>query len=121
MRFIALTPLKFRNLEIKIGDTFRPKNEDSIKGLLAEGKVRPVAEVMGGKYRELTDWMHSFDLGRDELKETLPGLYMDIQNAIERLDSAFINEDLTAFQGALERVKSLYTQSLLKCGRKNSI
>jgi hypothetical protein len=41
VKYMTLIPLKFTNKELKIGETFTPKNEDAIKGLLAEGKVRP--------------------------------------------------------------------------------
>jgi hypothetical protein len=82
--------------------------------LESEKGVRPLSDVMAEKYRELTDWLHQFDLTRDEIKETLPSLYLNIQNAIENLDRAFVNEDMTAFQDALDRVKALYlrTQSV---------
>ena len=116
MRYVALAPLKFTNKELKSGDIFTPKNEESIKTLLAEGKVRPVSNFMGDKYKELTAWLHEFDLTGDEIKETLPGLYQNIQEAIERLDSAFLNEDLIAFQDALNRVKELYTEALNRTG-----
>jgi len=39
-------------VELTSGDTFKPKNEEAIKTLLAEGKVRPVSEVIAKKYRE---------------------------------------------------------------------
>jgi len=80
--------------------------------------VKAVLEVMGEKYRELTAWLHQFDLGRDELKETLPGLYLDIQDCIQRLDKAFINEDLIVFRDAVGKVKLLYTEALFKCDRR---
>lgn len=121
MRFIALTTIKFKNKEVKEGDTFIPKNEEAIKTLLAEGKVRPVSEVMAEKYRELTNWLHQFDLTDDEIKETLPELHIDIQSAIETLDDAFANEDLKAFHDSLERLKALYTEALFKCGRKVAV
>ena len=78
-------------------------------------------EVMSQKYNELAEWLHSHDLTSDEIKETLPGLYLDIQDVIERLDNAFIVEDLTGFQDALDRIKLLYTEALLKCGRNVAI
>ncbi|MEW6214968.1 MAG: hypothetical protein AB1478_07195 [Nitrospirota bacterium] len=118
MKYVTLAPLKFKNCEIKAGDTFKLKNIEAIRPLLAEGKVRPLSEIMGEKYRELTGWLHQFDLGRDELKETLPELYQDIQNTIQSLDDAFANEDMPAFQDALNRVKMLYTEALFKCGRR---
>ena len=116
MRYVALAPLKFTNKELKSGDTFTPKKEEAIQTLLAEGKVRLLSDFMHDKYRELTAWLHEFDLTGDEIKETLPELYQNIQEAIERLDNACINEDLIAFQDALNRVKALYTEALNRTG-----
>jgi hypothetical protein len=111
-----LVPLKFINKEFEPGDTFKPKNEEAIRELLAEVKVRPVAEVMCEKYKKLTEWLHEHTLSADEIKETLPSLYRDIQDAIERLDTAFVNEDLQAFQCALDQIRLLYAEALFKCG-----
>jgi hypothetical protein len=53
VRYITHIPIILKTssgeVDLKIGDTFRPKSEDAIKGLLAEGKVRPVIEVMAEK------------------------------------------------------------------------
>lgn len=121
MRFITMIPIKFTNKELKFGDTFTPKNEAALKGLLSEGKVKLVADVMTEKYTQLTDWLHSYDLIGNEIRDTLSSLYEAIQRAIEDMDSAFYAEDLTAFQDALDRVRSLYTEALLKCGRKVAV
>lgn len=86
--------------------------------LESEKEVMPLKEVMAQEYQKLVDWLHQFDLGRDEIKETLPELYMDIQDAIEALDSAFAIEDMTAFQDALDKGRLLYTEALFKCGRR---
>jgi hypothetical protein len=80
--------------------------------LESEKEVRPLSDVMSDKYQTLTDWLHRFDLTSEEVKETFPGLYVDIQDAIERLDSAFYKEDLPAFQDSLERIKTLYTEAI---------
>ncbi|MEW6215918.1 MAG: hypothetical protein AB1478_12070, partial [Nitrospirota bacterium] len=117
MRYMTLVPLKFTNKELHPGEIFTPKNKDAIRGLLAEGKVRPLSEVMAEKYRALTDWLHQFDLTGD----VLPELYLDIQDAIERLDDAFYREDLPAFQDALDRVRLLFTEGLFRCGRRVAI
>lgn len=125
MRYLTTIPIKLKThdgeIKLKPGDTFTPKNEDAIKRLLAEGKVRPLRNVLAEKYQSLTDWLHQFDIGRDELKETLPELYMDIQDAIETLDSAFAIEDMTAFQDAFNKVRLLYTETLFKCGRRIAV
>jgi hypothetical protein len=125
MRYLTTIPIKLKTsdgeVELRPGDTFKPKSEEAIKGLLTDGKVKPVAEVMAEKYQSLTGWLHSFDPGSDELKETLPGLYMDIQDAIERFDKAFLIEDLPVFQDNLERIRLLYTEALFSCGRRIAI
>lgn len=115
---MGFTPLY---IYIKAGDIFRPKSEEAIRTLIDNGMVRPISEVIAEEYRGLTNWLHQFDLTVDELKETLPGLYQDIQDAIHSLDDAFANEDIPAFQDALNRVKMLYTEALFKCGRRVAV
>jgi hypothetical protein len=41
MKYMTLVPLKFTNKELKPGDTFKPKDEEAIKELLAEGFIKP--------------------------------------------------------------------------------
>ena len=125
MKFQTLIPLRFETsqgvIELKPGDTFEPKDEEAIRWLLIDGRVRPLSDVMAEKYRELTGWLHQFDLTVDELKETLPGLYQDIQDAIESLDNSFVTEDLAAFQDAFNKVRELYTEALFKDGRRVAV
>lgn len=83
------------------------------------GDDRAVREVLAEKYTGLCEWLSQFNhLTDDEIRENLPNIYQDIQNAIERLDSAFLAEDITAFEESLSRVKKLYAKALLRCGRK---
>lgn len=89
-----------------------------LRSWLLEGeKTMSVKETMAGQYKELTKWLAQFNLLSVEIKETLPELYQDIQDCIQRLDNTFINEDMPAFQNALERIRLLYTEALFKCGR----
>jgi hypothetical protein len=118
MKYVTLIPINFINKALQINDVFSLKNEDAIKELLVEGEVRPVRDVMTEEYRELTSWLHQHNLSRDEIKETLPGLYSDIQTAIDMLDHAFVGEDMQAFHDALDRVRSLYAEALIRCGRR---
>ena len=67
---------------------------------------------MAHEYQSLTDWLHQFNFSVDEIKEALPRLCQDIQDAKERLDKAFAQEDLLAFRSALERLKTLYVEAL---------
>ena len=117
MRYLTTIPLKLKTdngeVDLQPGDTFIPKNEDALGGLLAEDKVKPVPEVMAELYREITDWLHQHTLSGDEIKETLPNLYADIQDSIDRLDAAFVREDLPAFRNMLIGIKQLYTKALL--------
>jgi len=82
-----------------------------------ERQNRPVRDILSEKYNQIAEWLHSHDLTSEEIKESLPELYQDIQDAIEKLDYAFINEDLTVFQDSLNKIKGLYTEAMLRCGR----
>lgn len=125
MRYLTTIPIRLKTpdgeVELKPGDTFIPKCEDAVRGLLTESKVKPVTEVMAEKYRALTEWLAQFDLIADEIKETLPELYLDIQDRIQRLDDAFVIEDMPAFQDAFERIKQLYAEALFRTGRKIAV
>lgn len=97
------------------------ENKDSMETFSKTSKSLSVPESMNEEYQQLAEWLHQFDLGQDELKDMLPALYQDIQDTIEKLDGAFLNEDLTAFQSALEMVRSLYAEALFKCGRRVAV
>ena len=116
MRYQTAIPIRLETstgiVILKPGDTFRPSDENTIKGLLAEGKVKPVRQVMTAEFKALTSLLKQFDLGSDELKERLPALYQDIQVALEKIDNAFVQEDLAAFQSAVNEVKGLYAEAL---------
>jgi hypothetical protein len=62
-----------------------------------------------------------FDLGKDELKDRSHTLYMEILDTIEALDNAFVIEDITAFQDALDRIRLLYIEALFKYGRRVAV
>jgi hypothetical protein len=113
MKFITFIPLEFTNKEVKPGETFKPKDKEVLKDLLAEGKVRALSDFIGDRYKDLTAWLHDFDLTGDEIKETLPGLYQDIQDAIEAMDKAFVNEDFNGLLQALEKVRKCYREALV--------
>lgn len=55
MKYLTTIPLKLKTqngeVELKPGDTFKPKSEEAIKELLAEGKVKPFCFWL----RELVD------------------------------------------------------------------
>ena len=125
MRYLTTIPLKLKTdngeIDLQPGDTFIPKNEDALGELLAEDKVKPVPEVMAELYREMTDWLHQHTLAGDEIKETLPSLYADIQDSIDRLDATFIIEDIIAFRETLERIRLLYTEAMLRTDRKVAV
>ena len=112
MKYIALSPIRFTNKEIKAGDTFTPKSEDAIRPLIDNGKVRPLKDIMTEKYRELCRWLKSYPVSADEIKETLPDRYQAIQDAITDMDTCFEAEDLQGFGEAVEKVKALYLQAV---------
>jgi hypothetical protein len=99
----------------------KKQRETPVKPEQVSRDKSPVQINMEKRYGELTDWLHQFDLGRDELQETLPELYMDIQKAIEDMDSAFYAEELPAFQNALNKIRELYADALFKCGRRVAV
>ena len=78
-------------------------------------KARPIKEVIVTEFKSLTGWLGQFDLDSDELKEKLPELYQGIQKALEKMDNAFVQEDLPAFQSAVNEVKGLYTEAPFSC------
>jgi len=116
MRYQTQIPIRLETstgtVILKPGDTFRPSDENTIKGLLADGKVKPIKEVMVTEFKSLLGWLKQFDLDSDELKEKLPELYQGIQKALEKIDNASANEDLPAFQSAISEVKGLYAEAL---------
>lgn len=77
-----------------------------------EKQNRPVRDILSEKYNELVGYLHNHDLTGEEIKEALPGLYQDIQDAIEKLDNAFVSEDMTGFQDYLNRIRLLYTEAI---------
>ncbi len=121
MRFLALTPLKFRNLEIKIGDTFTPKNEDAIRPLIDNGRVRPVSDVLTEKYIDLTKWLKPYPITAEEIQQHSPELYQNIQDAITEMDNHFLSENLQGFNESMERVKNLYLQAMTMVNQINQI
>ena len=80
--------------------------------LESEEQGKPIKEVMARERQSLTDWLHRSNLSVDEIRETLPELYQDIQDAEKRLDKAYAQEDLPTFQSVLERLKTLYAEAL---------
>jgi len=118
MKYMAVEPIQFRNKKVEAGDTFKPKNPETIKKLLEEGKARPVRDILTEKYNQLVEWLHSHDLTGDVIKEALPELYDAIQKAIDDLDNAFIIEDLQGFLAASEKVKRLYLAAITELKRE---
>jgi hypothetical protein len=112
MKYMAMIPLKFTNKEIKPGDTFKPKSEDAIKPLLAEGQVRPLSKIFQEKFNELSDKLSQYALTADEIKAQKPELYKQIQDAITRMDSAWLKEDLETFLMAVKAIDALYFKAL---------
>ena len=116
MRYQTLIPLRYETskgvIEIQAGGTFKLKDPEPISELLAEGKVRPVSEVMAKERQELTDWLHRFNFSVDEIKRASPELYQNIQDTKGRLDEAYAQENLLAFQDILSKLKELYAEAL---------
>lgn len=116
MRYLTTVPLKLRTsngeLNLRPGDTFRPKNEDAIRPLLKEGKIRPLSTVFEERFDELADKLSQYALTADEIKTQKPELYKQIQEAIVRMDSAWLREDLESFSEAIKTIEEIYFRAL---------
>ncbi len=112
MRYIALTPLKFKNLEVKAGDIFMPKNEDAIRPLLKNGKVRPISESMLEQYKAFIQWLKRCQMTIEDIKEADIELYDSILTAVENTDKAFYSENLPGFTEGIYAVKQLYMKAM---------
>lgn len=112
MKFIALRPLKFTNKELKAGDTFTPKNEDAIRPLLNNGMVRPVSESILEQYKAFIQWLKSYQMTIEDIKEADIELYDSILTAVENIDKAFYSENLPGFSEGIYAVKQLYIKAM---------
>jgi hypothetical protein len=67
MRYLTTIPLKLKTqdgeVELKPGDTFKPKSRAAIKSLLAEGKIKPLAVKVWSEI--LQDYLWVVDTDKD--------------------------------------------------------
>lgn len=112
MKYTACVPLRLKSpegvIDLKEGDTFIPSDPETVKPLLDGGRIRPITDIMDEEYRNLGNWLASYPVTADEIKEADPELYEAIQKAIEEMDRHFETENLQGFIESLERVKNLY-------------
>ncbi|MBF0517107.1 MAG: hypothetical protein HQK97_08315 [Nitrospirae bacterium] len=113
MRYAASIPLTIKTpkgvLNIRAGQPFKVANNEFLLGLIKEGKVRPVQDIIKEEYRHYTRRLSEFP----ELNiSAWPELNQEIQAATGKLNEAKENEDLPTFTQAKEKVLSLYMQAL---------
>jgi hypothetical protein len=95
MRYMTFIPIKFKNKELRAGETFVPKDENIIKGLLAEGKVKPVEE------EKIRCWL-------DRLSESERDIYRERINTMQ-IDSCLLREQLE-----VELIKKIISDRVIK-------
>lgn len=98
--------------ESNVRDTFKPKSEEAIKPLLAEGKIRPLRKIFEERFNDLADKLSQYALTADDIKTQRPELYKQIQEAISSMDSAWLKEDLESFLKAIKTIEELYFKAL---------
>lgn len=103
-------------INLKEGQIIALSEEEALP-MVKAGLIKPLIKVMDGLYQELNQWLRQFDLTADEIKERDLGLYFELQEAIEGLDKAFLEEDLSSFKGFIEKVRELYCLALIRCER----
>lgn len=111
-QFIAKT--KTGELVIQPGQVVILTHEKAAQ-LLNSGKITPIGkavyEVSEEKFKELADKLSRNALTADEIKAQRPGIYQQLQEAINEMDSAWLKEDLEAFSKAINRVEELYFEA----------
>lgn len=117
MKLLACVPLKLKTPEgtieeLKAGDTFTPKNLDAIRPLLNNGMVRPVSESMLEQYKAFIQWLKSYQMTIEDIKEADIELYDSILTAVENIDKAFYSENLPGFSEGIYAVKQLYIKAM---------
>lgn len=111
MRFIALAPLQFKNLEVKAGETFTLKSEDAIGYLVSRGVVKSLKDVLTEQYQKHLKWLASQPVTAIEIQRYAPELLKVIHEAIKEMDNHFLNENLQGFNEARNRVEALYLKA----------
>jgi hypothetical protein len=63
-------------------------------------------------FSRLAEKLKSFSLTADEIKIQKPSLYKQIQEAIDEMDLAWLNEDLEHFTKVIKTIEELYSYAL---------
>lgn len=64
------------------------------------------------RFTELADKLSRHALPSDEIKAQRPELYQQIQEAITRMDAAWLKEDLELFLTAVKTIEAAYFKAL---------
>lgn len=87
-------------------------SHDKARGLSEEGKIIPITKLMDSLFHDHMMKLKRHDLTPDEITASMPELYTQIQASIEKMDEAWLNEDLKGFKKTMQEVESLYFQAL---------
>ena len=70
MRYVALSPLKFKNHEVKAGDTFTVKNEETIRPFIEKGLIKTVTPEQLESFEERVAIMqHDGGLSKEDAEK----------------------------------------------------
>ncbi|MEO5357137.1 MAG: hypothetical protein H7844_07555 [Nitrospirae bacterium YQR-1] len=112
MKFVAYESITFKTSKGKVsineGDTFKALDPESLKPLIDNGKVRPVVEVIDSERSKLKEFIAGFLITSNEIKESLPDVYSEIETLSETFKKYRDEENLSACIETLEGIKRLY-------------
>jgi hypothetical protein len=115
MRYQIKEPLKAKTLqgeiELQAGQVITLPEDKAIR-LIEAGKVRPVSESMLEQYKALIQWLKSYQMTIEDIKEADIELYDSILTAVENTDKAFYSENLQGFTEGVYAVKQLYKRAM---------
>ncbi len=115
MRYQIKEPLKAKTLqgeiELQAGQVITLPEDKAIR-LIEAGKVRPISESMLEQYKAFIQWLKSYQMTIEDIKEADIELYDSILTAVENTDKAFYSENLPGFTEGIYTVKNIYLQAM---------
>ncbi|KWT92039.1 hypothetical protein [Candidatus Magnetominusculus xianensis] len=113
MRYAALIPMRIKTPKgevlINAGQPFKVANNEFLLGLIKQGTVRPVRDILKDEYRDLNKRLSELPAVNIE---AWPELNADLQTSLRQMNAAMENEDMQRFIQAKERVLYLYMQAV---------
>ncbi len=113
MKYLTTIPVRLKTssgvIELKPGDTFKPKSKEAIKSLLTEGKVRPLAVKIWSEILQAYLWVVDTDQDMRSLRSqgTIEAIYTS--HEIEELKK-LSKEELKA----IHKVKQVFPESYIE-------